>query len=308
MAKSEQKIRYIINNMSVPKYLKKNLIQFINLFPCDRLLTPQEMNKIMSGKIFDCQVFQILRDLSNHLELGYQDLFKHTMNIWVLYKRLADVYIAEQRELFGADAQSNIYSLGDSLDKFAFTYNVMEGKNIIKTIPMSGNMYDSSSGGEPLKINSKKKKLVDKNLENYYINNLTFQNLVMKLKNNQQVLITDYGLTGKGMLTFEYMLSKFVSRQQLTNVMFIQFSMHKDYLKNNIKNTEFNTSIITIDISYYNSNSEEYGARCIPKYESENWVREIPEVYTKNFDSNYFLCNFHRFMFSMELTKLLGKC
>ena len=180
------------------------------------------------------------------------------------------------------NAYDYIYSLGDSLDKFGFAHNVVVGYNEVQTIPFSSNMYNPD-----MSINEDKKKLVDMNAQSFYDNNSDFRNLVENMRNGKNVLVVDFGLTGKGMLTFDYVLSKFVDN--LDHIMFIHFTMHPEEVERNIALSTMPNNIIEVDLSFFHSNSEAYGSRCVPRYTPSDWQNELTAVYIEDGIPNYFL-------------------
>jgi hypothetical protein len=258
--------------------------------PSDRLMTPQEVHTILSQT--NCQIYEMMKIMASTFKLGYKSGYKDTVELFKFYVNLVDSF------------NGYVYNLGDSLDKLAFSYNVMKNQERIITIPLSGSFYN-----DDMSIDFEKKAEVDAKLRDLVNNNPGLQSLINNLQQGNHVLITDYGLTGKGALTFEYIMDAL--GVPLDNLIFLQFTMNYEVINENIAHSKMKNKLVNVVtdldelvVAIWLTNSENFQARCTPKYPVNLWSYNIPAVY----DNNYYNCNLNRLFFTMEVTKLLGKC
>jgi len=286
--------------------------------PSDRLLTPGEVREMLLG--IDCDKYVMLKKyLRKHYPFGYYANIRDTIQLFNIYSELV-------RNL---SKKGNVYNLGESLDKIAFAYNVLHDTNI-PTIPLSGNMYN-----DDMTVDERARSIIDHSIPDLLENNQPFGHLVSDLKRGIDVAVTDYGLTGKGFLTFDYILSKagVTQEQKEKLLLFVQFTMDRKIVKNVRHSRIHNFTIIVTDVEEneenvdadagatdrqsvmdlsesdlmidpYLTNSELYSARCIPKYGVQLWKTPMPPVYQDNYKN----CNLNRLTFSLEVTENLGRC
>jgi hypothetical protein len=137
-----------------------------------------------------------------------------------------------------------IFDLGDSLHKFVIPFNAFND-NYIKKILLSGNIYDNvygpkSQDGIPeavvdVKINEEKRKDLDSKLD--FLEYTLFKDVISFLKENKQVVIIDYGNSGRALLTLKYIFEKINSKYNfnLKNLILIWFSADTKAILGNIK-------------------------------------------------------------------------
>jgi len=206
------------------------------------------------------------------------------------------------RELKLYDTDVPIYSIGDSLEKFNFTWNVMR-VNQIKQIPLSGNLTDESLDPS-----------IVQRCEDFKRNNRVYQELVDTLQHKDQVIITDYGNTGKSVASLCVMLS--IEGIDLRLIKFIIASSNDEFIDQMYGylgalgiSDRLNVVMLDTDPIFFftNSDYQQYQSRCTPRYPVQAWSDEPEDVWMNPFidHPNYFLCNLARIMTFVLFSDLL---
>jgi hypothetical protein len=98
-------------------------------------------------------------------------------------------------------------------------------------------------------------------------------------------------------------------KNNLDNIMFVHFTMHPEEVQRNIALSTMTNNIVQVDLlSFFHSNSEAYGSRCVPRYPPSEWQNELTAVYIEDGVPNYFYCNLNHLFFALKVTKVLGRC
>lgn len=196
------------------------------------------------------------------------------------------------------DAQ--LYSLGDSLDKLNYLWNVTHPDSQIIAVPFSGSMY--ANIGDQIVLDPKESDLMASKFESLLIHNDTFGNMVQNIISGKKVLITDYGHSGKAYITITKLINNMIS-VDWSNVWYLQITLDPDIIDNNIEkhlNQEPHSHIIyheDLPDVYFTNSDRPYGgynSRCVPRYEVSNWNKSPDDIWSLGLTPNYRLCNIHR--------------
>ena len=195
-----------------------------------------------------------------------------------------------------------VYSLGDSLDKFNYIWNVTHVDEQIVNIPFSGSMYDGIDDSIDIELNPEVETLMQDNLKDLLIHNKNFALLYNDILQGKKILITDYGLSGKAVITIIILLNS-LGVTDFRNVTYLQITNDSSIIQHNITihlHGFAQPNIIYIDEApdVYFTNSDRpymgFNSRCVPRYEVGNW-KEVPDdVWYQGLIPNYSLCNIHR--------------
>ncbi|QKF94763.1 HAD-like protein [Fadolivirus algeromassiliense] len=209
-------------------------------------------------------------------------------------------------EMFYNQEDSIVYSLGDSLDKLNFIWNLYNDKKIIN-IPFSGSMYENIEKSEKIKLLTESELLMYGESDNLIKNNKKFSEMLQHIKSGKKILITDFGHSGKAYLTIINLLNK-MGVKNYKDVFYLHITPSIDEIENNIllNNISVNINRIYIDelphFYYTNSDRIENGfTRCVPRYSVDLWNGPPDDVWKNEFEKNYYLCNLHRCLLLIAL-------
>jgi hypothetical protein len=286
------------------------IIEFARLFPCS---TPLQEKKVINELLY---IIKQRHQISIPNFLANRDI-EETISAYFSFIHT-----------FFKQENSSVYTLGDSLDKFSFIWNLLEDKKI-KTIPFSGNMYDVKE--EELKLNHDKLSLMMENFQNLVANNIEFRNMVQDLNSGKNVLITDYGHSGRALVTIIALLNlNGISMETLTYYQ-LCFIDEKIKLNNLVSHALKEMGHIpikdiiifegTLDFYLIDSDSlnlsERRGislySRCIPSYPVEKWHNPLDENSVWSYNKprsdgtsvnigNYYQCNINRIITAIQLS------
>ena len=199
-----------------------------------------------------------------------------------------------------------VYSLGDSLDKLNFLYNVTHPNHII-TVPFSGSMYNNIDSNIELDPNIEMEMLAK--ADSLLLHNNSFSDLYNHIKQGDTILITDYGHSGKALITV-VKLFNLLGISDWSAVTYLQVTTEPDIIAHNVKVHLQNEPIPNIIYKeaypdfYFTNSDREFGgyySRCVPRYEVSMWTDELDDVWTYRALPNYRLCNIHRKLFLLQL-------
>ncbi len=223
---------------------------------------------------------------------------------------------------------THVFSLGDSLDKFATFWNISQqdpriaDKKIIKRIPFSGSIFDNNDEGHIFFDESNKAKSEALFLK-YIENNDEFKHLLSLLFKNEKVVIMDFGLHGRAFLTLIYLLKNLSEKDarfnflnsRINNLTFmlvtfvVELSIedilakYRHYLErfglSEFYNLE-NLKLFDVDIlDFYHTNSDQLPIhyRCIPQYKVDKWQNKPTDIYYHNLLPNYHACNITKYQY-----------
>lgn len=281
--------------------MTNELNEIVNNLPNDRLLNIKELQtNIFKFNNIICNYQLLFKFFYENTKFKNIDFYTKVQNLpyefLVIYKYFTNLKKYNDYIKF---------SLGDSLDKFNFLWNIIHQENdIIIQIPFSGSMFDNIDEHE-YKINSSNTVNILSNYEDLIKNNSNFKLLVKLLKTNK-VLITDYIASGKAFETLLILLDYYEINLDNLYFLFISYTdnieeriknlIHTKYEKKyNFKNINF--IILNNVLNRYYTNSEDTNSRCIPKYSYDLWQYKIKDIETKFLEKNmgYYNCNLHRF-------------
>lgn len=234
----------------------------------------------------------------------------------IVIKDLKTFTINYFTQLSSLASNHELYSLGDSLEKFNFVWNMFSEKKI-QQIPFSGNIFLNETELNTKTLN---------HISDYYSllvqNNNAFHKLIVDIIIGKPVLITDFGAHGKALATLVYILQvqENINIINNPNVLFListydneEFFTHLYQFLHliNADITDIN-NIIVIDMDpllfFTNADWKSSQSRCTPSYPIENWISEPEDVWTNDYlgkEKNYLLCNLGRLMTIMLLCDLL---
>ena len=214
-------------------------------------------------------------------------------------------------------SKCKLYSLGDSLDKYNFIYNVFEHRPIIN-IPFSGSMYEDvrfDDGTEEIFLLEGKRDDMIKSLPVLIRNNPGFKSLIEDIKSGEKVIISDYGHTGKAYITIVNLINM-LGDIDWTNVTYLQITPNIDQIVHNVKvilNDAPRPEISFIEEmpDQYFTNSDRpdsgFNSRCVPRYEVSKWNNPPEKVWFGDDTGNYYLCNLHRLLIMMQMCFYIKK-
>jgi hypothetical protein len=254
----------------------------------------------------------------SEVERFYKNFYKtaHEQFTWMF------LYYQKVKEYFNNNY--SVYSLGSSLEKVNLVYSLL--KEEIIEIPFSGSMYDYIPGTTNIILNEEKKALMMTSYKDLLKNNTNFKLLVDRLNNNdKRVVITDVKAQGKSLLT---LLTLFKANDvNMDNLYFFYITTDDEPVPNNFIYTKtdndlrrefvYNNSITflnTIDIEPIFIHGEDFGTRCITRYNYTEWTKQPTDIYfdedikdaedagddfniTKSQINNYLKCNFNNMFF-----------
>lgn len=233
-----------------------------------------------------------------------------------------------------------IYSLGDSLEKLNYLWNINfkdDKKKQILTIPFSGSTYKKENG--EIIFDEEKYQKIQEEYNNLKENNKNFNEMIDDIKQGKNVLLTDYGAYGKALATIMYMLYtqeellpenmsnlKFLiiiadggrdyeTVEQKTEIIYNYLSLfNKEPFDESPLNRFFgNLTNMDYIIGYYprvlsNSDDDNYKSRCIAKYDVDKW-EDVPSYVwmDENNRPNYFMCNLSRLIILQQISHNLSE-
>lgn len=309
-------ISFIKNNNN-----KVNCIEY-SVFDTIKQLINLEKNKILSYKeikpfIYKCYSEQSFKQIITILNIygdiiNYKNLSKNFFPTTIVSSIIDNdsFYFMKTYFKFIQNFESNsIFSLGDSLDKYNTVWNSINSNKPIKIIPMSGSQYYDSGteekGDRKLIRDDENYNGIETNIKTFYTNNSVFRELISSLQKGEKVLLTDFGHTGKAVVTIINIISKFVDDLSLSNITFLSaIEPDNNYYKNNVKKLikhKINVEYIKVIFDPYYTNSERTKSRCIPRYTWKMWKNKPNDVWKDDGVPNYYMCNLHRTLMMMML-------
>jgi hypothetical protein len=280
--------------------MTSELNNIINNLPNDRLISIKDLQtNIIKLQNVICN-YQLL------FKFFYENNKFKNIDFYTKIQKLSDEFFLIYKYFSYLENYNDYikFSLGDSLDKFNFLWNIIHQQNdIIIQIPFSGSMFDNINEYE-YKINSSSTVNILSNYNDLIKNNHNFKLLVKLLKTNK-VLITDYIASGKSFETLLILLDYYEVNLDNLYFLFISYTdnienkirdlINNKYEKYNFNNIEF--IILDNVINRYYTNSEDTNSRCVPKYSYDLWQYKIKDIETKFLENNmgYYNCNLHRF-------------
>jgi hypothetical protein len=242
---------------------------------------------------------------SKGIEIPYQWVIdKDTLNI-IEYYFLA---IREHTSNGG-----KLYSLGDSLDKFNYVWNINQEQMIV-SVPFSGSMYYNIPNSSKIVLDKNLEKLMYSSVRNLYEHNNGFKELFNDIAIGNHILITDYGHSGKALITITKLinyLAQLISIEiSWNNVEYLQITPSMKIIQENIKEHLWNEpqpSVIYYNryLDSYFTNSDRwtggYNSRCVPRYEVNSWSESPEHIWKNGLIDNYKLCNIHRVLLLFQL-------
>ena len=335
---SDKNIKYAIYS-----FLKQNQQKCIDfsVFNTVKDIINLEKNKLLSYTeikpfVYKCyheksfekiiKILNIYGSITDYKNLS-ADYLSHTKIISAILDKENFIFMKRYFKFIQNFESNNIFSLGDSLDKYNTVWNSINNNKPIKIIPMSGSQYyDYGSEEEKnrqLMKDDKNYPGIEQNVNYFYNNNPNFKLLVSKLQQGEKVLLTDFGHTGKAVITIVNIISKYVN--DLSNLTFLSVIIYNDenesskegkydyddtsnegnnYYKENVKklvNSNFNVKYIRSLLDPYYTNSERNKSRCIPRYTWKMWKNTPDDVWKDNGIPNYYMCNVHKVLMMMML-------
>ena len=254
--------------------------------------------------------------------IGLINLFGKSQGIFIPYTWVTDIDTVKIIEYYFTTVENYtndggiVYSLGDSLDKFNYVWNInqnKQGKTII-SVPFSGSMYNNIKDSTRIILDESSSELMYSRALDLYHNNDSFSRLFNDIINGKYVLITDYGHSGKALITVTKLINflgnkmgKIINWDKVT---YLQITSSMDEIEENIRDHLQNEGHPTV--VYYNTfldsyfvNSDRwhggYNSRCVPRYEVNNWINQPDHVWKNGLLDNYKLCNIHRILLLFQL-------
>lgn len=222
--------------------------------------------------------------------------------------KLAKEYFSELN--LWSNSGWHLYSLGDSLDKLNFVWNtkykvLRKPEKIITVIPFSGSAYiNVDEHSSSIKVDAKAWDEIVTNEVNLLNNNNAFRELIADIKDGKLVVVSDFGHSGKALITLVHIIGNLVDLPIWENILFIQVAPFEDEIRNNItKHLGFMPRIIFIEElpePYFINSERELGgiSRCVPRYSSEMWTHPPGEIWYDHLNPNFYRCNVNR-LFSL---------
>lgn len=271
----------------------QRFLHFIESADYTSILTPH--HKICYDTKFIKYVIDVINSTHTDLHIPYDKIMSSdTLDLITDYFDIVDTY-------------NIVYSLGDSLDKLNFLYNVTHPNHII-TVPFSGSMYINVDN-DNIELDSElKMKMID-NLESLLLHNKSFADLYEHIKQGDTILITDYGHSGKALITL-IKLFNLLDNINWRNVTYLQVTTEPEVIAHNVKvhlHNEPQPNIIYKESypDFYFTNSDRdfggYYSRCVPRYEVNMWTEQVDDVWIHDDVPNYRLCNIHRKLFLLQM-------
>ncbi len=279
------------------------------------------INKLVSN-------YYILKNYFNFIDKdsGYRD--ETYYRLWKSPNNLATEFITIFKYFYEINMVFNegykVYSLGDSLDKLNFLWNIKNPDRRIISIPLSGLTFKNN-----LDICDLIEKYPD-----LLTNNPNFKMLVDDLNSGVRVVITDYLNSGKTLISLLNLFKHYQTNINNLHFIFIALieqtdgeDVYEEDVEGGLTLTEINTNAIlnkfgiidTTDkikfiapegiLDRYYTNSEDISSlesRCVPKYNLRNWNSLPADVFIKNENDpyskqpNYFNCNYNRILYYLS--------
>jgi len=190
-----------------------------------------------------------------------------------------------------------VYSLGDSLEKFNYVWNFFHEEEVI-SVPFSGSMYINE--GSDVIVDDLARNSIFSRLKELFTNNSNFAKMAESIFSGKKVLITDFGHSGKAYITITNILNQIKDDIDYTNCYYLHITPSEEEISNNIKKllgTQRPRTIFIDDMpERYFINSEVYSSRCIPRYSSDMWLESPQDVWYNGLTPNYKQCNLHRIL------------
>jgi hypothetical protein len=286
----------ILLDVSEDRYLSygeaQQFLHFIEVTDYTLKLVPHQ--KICYDHKFIKYVIDVINATHTDVHIPYDKIMSSdTLNLITDYFDIVDAY-------------DHVYSLGDSLDKLNFLYNVTH-PNHITTVPFSGSMYNNIDDNIELDPDLELE-MVSK-IDSLLLHNKPFATLYDHIKQGATVLITDYGHSGKALITI-VKLFNMLGITDWSGVTYLQITTDPDIIERNVNvhlQNEQRPNIIYKEAypDFYFTNSDRdfggYYSRCVPRYEVNNWIDEVDNVWIHGEVPNYRLCNIHRKLFLLQL-------
>lgn len=304
---------------SVLNDFKTNIYRIDELInvPDDRYLTYTEGQKFI--KFLRQLEYKTVNVCCNQEYIKYCvemiNLLYKQSDIYIPYNKILNTHTKELIEYY-FDTIRNfmedgiVYSLGDSLDKLNYIWNIyqIDPTKYIVSIPFSGSMYDDTQDNE-IELNKIKEANMYDKLDSLFDNNPYFSQLCDDIMQGHKILITDYGHSGKALITITKLINRRI-KTNWSNVWYLQITASPDKISDNIRihlqNEPYPHIIYKEDMpdSYF-TNSDRwlggYYSRCIPRYEVSNWTSPPSDVWYRGLVPNYTLCNIHRRLLLFQL-------
>lgn len=283
-----------------------------NTLDQDRHLTDAEIQLLISRlKPFCCQE----KTMNIAINILVQELNKnHGKNITVDKSAIGAITDEDDIEtmigyfmFMTIRNYDRIYSLGDSLDKYNFVWNNMVRNDIdvpeIISVPFSGSMYNNlvDQYGE-IKLDPDIEKEMYNKFNTMLENNRPFADMCKSIRNGDRVLITDFGHSGKALLTIVKLCKHFGI--DLHNTDYLQITptidgrqIVRENLEIHLNNELYGLTVYYWDrtLDPYFINSEHSKSRCVSKYSVDMWLDVPDDVWYNGLQPNYFQCNLSRF-------------
>ncbi len=279
------------------------------------------INKLVSN-------YYILKNYFNFIDKdsGYRD--ETYYRLWKSPNNLATEFITIFKYFYEINMVFNegykVYSLGDSLDKLNFLWNIKNPDRRIISIPLSGLTFKNN-----LDICGLIEKYPD-----LLTNNPNFKMLVDDLNSGVRVVITDYLNSGKTLISLLHLFKRYQTNINNLHFIFIALidqtngeDVYEDDGEGGLILTAINTDAIlnkfgiidTTDkikfiapegiLDRYYTNSEDKSSlesRCVPKYNFKKWNSSPADVFIMNEndpysrESNYLNCNYNRILYYLS--------
>jgi hypothetical protein len=285
---------------------------------------------IKAHNINICRNIIRLMTTSEKHTLNYDLLYNNFCNVLMQTKQYDDEYFKKNFVLYSVHiikllGENNIiFSVGDSLSKYDILFNCLI-KNEIKSIIFSDSICKINKDGK-IYIDDEKRQLFDNGNAGIFRN---FNVAIELIKNNQDVVLVDYGCKGRLFITMLYFFNKLIVdrillEENLSYLKFYMMTFNSEILNdmdfalkqlNEIfpRMIHINLFLITNDyLSTCLTNIEFImPTRCTPEYKSGNWNNKlISNVYIQPIDKtnelftkygitqydNYLLCNMGNFL------------
>lgn len=287
-------------------------ILLYNNIPTNRYINQQESLSILNNSMSQCCNYYNVLYMSDLLNLQYECQYKKNIML-PKYSDIFDVetlmslvyYFKFVDNFFNKYGHNSVFSLGDSLDKYNYIWNLFNN-NKISIIPFSGSAYTDDFESKKIVFDVEMYNNMKHSFPSLIANNAGFRELYNKIVSGKNVLITDFGLTGKSIISIVKLLLEFHPHISLKNVTYLLISYSTDETMANISehiSDLHGMNIIYADyyIGHYFTNSEESQSRCVPKYGSSSWNKLPDDVWKNNLLNNYHLCNIHRCIFMLQI-------
>ena len=299
----------------------EDLTMFRNI-PSDRYLTNSEIKERLATidicnyaqikNILDALIKGIGAHFKEYIQMFSGHDYKKTLRTLVLYFICIQKYIQNDHQL---------YSLGDSLNKFNFVWNTSNPSHHITSIPFSGSIFNS--GGEMydyiVTINPKNFQKISESYMQLYNNNAKFKNMYDDLVDGKKIIITDVMESAKGFITLMYIIKNIARAKShkinYQNLTYLALCVTDHTIVRILKNIErfrymcprrlphliFSPECPTEYFMFSEFDDAGY-SRCAPRYSVNQWSQAPADVWTVGKIKNYYLCNFHQLLIMLQLS------